>query len=198
MNNSSNNNWVTQNPLFKNKNQRYYYDFGTGKQVEREEVKEKRDAILNHAVKTSTEPQKQKKDDFLDGFNDPFGEKSEQERQKNEQERKEKFANIRANADKRTWSSQNDSFLEGFNGTSNEQRVKFPNTQLHATPSNTNLMFPNTQLQAKPQDYGLIFPNTKLQANPPMFPNTQIHAKPQNNDAFLEGFNYPNGEKERW
>ncbi len=47
-------------------------------------------------------------DDFFEGFNDPYGEKREQER-------KEKFANIRASADNRTWSSQNKSFLEGFN-----------------------------------------------------------------------------------
>ena len=44
--NSSNNSWLTESPLFKNKNQRYYYNFGTGKQVEREEVKEERDTIL--------------------------------------------------------------------------------------------------------------------------------------------------------
>ncbi len=121
--NNSNNTWIYENPLLKNKNQRYYYDFGTGKQVEREEVKEKRDAFLDTASKTSTEPQKQKKDDFLEGFNDPYGEKREQERKQKEQERKERLAKIRANADKRAWTSQSttDPFLEGFNGTSSEE-----------------------------------------------------------------------------
>lgn len=52
-------------------------------------------------------------DTFFEGFNDPYGEKRKQE-----QQRKEKFANIRANADNRTWSSQSgtasqtDAFLE--------------------------------------------------------------------------------------
>ena len=116
MNNSNNNNWITENPLFKNKDQRYYYDFGTGKQIEREEVKEKREAFLNAASGSSSNPQKQKKDDFLEGFNDPYGEKRKQER-------KEKFATIRANADKRVWTSQSttDPFLEGFNQDEKEE-----------------------------------------------------------------------------
>ena len=71
MNSSNNNNWVYENPLFKNKNQRYYYDFGTGNKIERADVKEKRDALLGVLSK----PTNQKKDDFLEGFNDPYGEK---------------------------------------------------------------------------------------------------------------------------
>ncbi len=115
--NNSNNKWLYENPLLKNKDQRYYYDFGTGIEIEREEVKEERDAILNSATKTSNKPTNQKKDDFLEGFDDPYGEKREQERQRKEQERKERFAKIRENADNRTWSSQSatDPFLDGFN-----------------------------------------------------------------------------------
>ena len=41
-----------------------------------------RDAFLNAASGSSTKPQKQKKDAFLEGFDDPYGEKREQERQK--------------------------------------------------------------------------------------------------------------------
>ncbi len=63
-------------------------------------------------------------DDFFEGFNDPYGEKREQERQQKEQERKGKFSNIRANADNRTWSSQNDSFLEGFNSAGISKRSR--------------------------------------------------------------------------
>ena len=60
-------------------------------------------------------------DAFSESFIDPYGEKREQELQQKEQERKEKFATIRANADKRdrpsqsSASSQTDLFLEGFN-----------------------------------------------------------------------------------
>ncbi len=44
---NSNNMWITENPLFKNKDQRYYYDFGTGIKIERDEVKKERDAFLD-------------------------------------------------------------------------------------------------------------------------------------------------------
>ena len=183
MENSNNNKWMAENPLFKNKDQRYYYDFGTGNKIEREDVKQERDALLG----STSKPQNQEKDDFLEGFNDPYGEKREQERQQKEQERKERLANIRANAGKRNWYSQStaDTFLDRFNGilSKREQRVKFPNTQLYAAPSNTRLMFQNTRPQAKPQNADL------------RFPNTQLHTSPKN-DAFLEGFNNPNGEKE--
>lgn len=57
-------------------------------------------------------------DDFFEGFNDPYGEKREQE---------EKFANIRASADNRTWDSQNDPFLEGFVGESKQSQNKTQN-----------------------------------------------------------------------
>lgn len=114
MYNFKNKNLFSDDILKTNKNNNYYYDFGTGKQVERNDVKQERDAILNVENKTSTISQNQKKDDFLEGFNDPYGEKREQER-------KERFANIRANADKRNWSSQNDPFLEGFNQDSTEE-----------------------------------------------------------------------------
>ena len=40
-----NNAWLTENPMFKNKNQKYHYDFGTGKQIEREDVKKEREAL---------------------------------------------------------------------------------------------------------------------------------------------------------
>ena len=121
--NSHNNKWLTENPLFKNKDQRYYYDFGTGIKIERDEVKKERDAFLNAASGSSTKPQKQKKDDFLEGFNDPYGENREKERKQKEQERKERLAKIRANADTRTWSSQNDPFLEGFNQDSTQHNA---------------------------------------------------------------------------
>ena len=35
--NNSNNTWIYETPLLKNKNQRYYYDFGTGNKIKREE-----------------------------------------------------------------------------------------------------------------------------------------------------------------
>ena len=71
--------------------------------------------------KTETNPSSKKEDPFLEGFDDPYGEKREQEKLRKEQERKERLAKIRENADKRTWSSQSttDLFLDGFNGTSN-------------------------------------------------------------------------------
>ena len=104
-------------------------------------------------------------DDFFEGFNDPYGEKREQE-----QQRKERLANIRANADNRTWSSQNtdNPFLEGFNGilSEREQKEKFPSTRFQAKPQNAYLKFPNTNLHA----------STK-------------------NDASLERFSNPNGQK---
>ena len=128
-------------------------------------------------------------DTFFEGFNDPWGEKREQERQQKEQERKEKFANIRANADKRNWPSRNetDAFLDGVNGTSNtnEQKVKFQNTQLHAKPQDYSLRFSNTEFRAAPTDMNL------------RFPNTQIQAKSQD-AVFHEDFNDSYEEKERW
>ncbi len=45
-----NNKWLTESPLSKSKEKKYYYDFGTGKKVETDEFK-------------------QEKDSFLDGFN---------------------------------------------------------------------------------------------------------------------------------
>lgn len=112
MYNFKNKNLFSDDILKTNKNNNYYYGFGTGKQIEREDVKEKRDAFLGVLSNRAN----QKKDDFLVGFNDPYGEKQEQER-------KERFANIRANADKRAWTSQSttDPFLEGFNHDSSEE-----------------------------------------------------------------------------
>ncbi len=93
---NSNNNWIIKNPLFKNNDRGFYYDFGKGKNFE--------------------------KDDFLEGFNDPFGEK----------ERKERLEKIRVKPDNQSWSSQGmlssqtDPFLEGFNGISTEENKMTP------------------------------------------------------------------------
>ncbi len=70
------------------------------------------DAFKPQTPKYTTE----EKDDFLEGFNYFSDEPKKQNRQ-------EKFANIRANADKRDWSSASkdsgkDEFLEGFNEAS--------------------------------------------------------------------------------
>jgi len=114
----------------KPKEHKYYYDFGTGKKVERAEPKEERNSFPLPKSQTTSEAPKRERDSFLEGFNDPYGEKAEQERQRKEQERKERFANIRANADNRTWSSQStpasqsDPFLEGFNSEATEANKK--------------------------------------------------------------------------
>ena len=46
MYNFKNKNLYSDDILNPNKNNNYYYDFGTGKKVEREEVKKERDAFL--------------------------------------------------------------------------------------------------------------------------------------------------------
>ena len=169
MKNSNNNNWVYESPLLKNKNQRYYYDFGTGNKIEREDVKKQRDAFLNSVSGGSNKPQR---DDFLEGFDDPYAEKRERQQ-------KERFANIRANADKRTWSSQStlslqtDPFLQGFNQDSSEETdrilglfnenktgtlnpiVQSPNV----SPAITNTVNPNAKNEVKP--IGTDGPNEK-------------------------------------
>ncbi|MBR3847774.1 MAG: hypothetical protein IKM21_00605 [Oscillospiraceae bacterium] len=132
MYNFKNKNLFSDDILKTNKSNNYYYDFGTGKQIERADVKEKRDALLG----ASNNRANQKKDDFLEGFNDPYGEKKEQER-------KERFANIRANADKRNWSLQKDPFLDGFNGTSNEENKWASDLFKEKTPGILNPFFPN-------------------------------------------------------
>ena len=73
--NSNNNKWFSENPLLKGNDQKYYYDFGTGNKIEREDVKKQREAFLKGTSKTSSEPKKQEKDNFLEGFDDPYGEK---------------------------------------------------------------------------------------------------------------------------
>ena len=140
------------------------------------------------AAEKQAEKERAERNAFLDGFDDPYGEKREQERQQREEERKERFANIRANADKRNQTSQSttDPFLDGFNGVSNQQRVKFPNTQLQSKP----LAFPNTQMQTAPT---VKFPNTQLQVSPYKKNDTQF----SKTDPFVEGFNDPYGEKEK-
>lgn len=140
-----------------------------------EQYQAKQNKAAQATQQTETKAPAQKEDPFLEGFDDPYGEKREQEKLRKEQERKERLAKIRENADKRTWSSQNttDLFLDGFNGTSNEQRVKFPNTQLQSKP----LMFPNTQLQASQ--------------------NKKADIQFSKTDPFVEGFNDPHGEKEK-
>ncbi len=72
-------------------------------------------------------------DTFSESFIDPYGEKREQELQQKEQERKEKLAKARANADMRdrpfqsSASSQTDLFLEGFNETAKQPQSKAKN-----------------------------------------------------------------------
>ena len=46
MQNFKNKNWFSDDLLKTNKNNNYYYDFGTGKKIEREEVKKERDDFL--------------------------------------------------------------------------------------------------------------------------------------------------------
>ena len=46
MNNFKNKSLFLDDLLKTNKNDNYYYDFGTGNKIEREEVKEERDAFL--------------------------------------------------------------------------------------------------------------------------------------------------------
>ena len=125
MYNSKSKNLFSDDLLKTNKNNNYYYDFGTGKKVEKEESKKERD-------------------DFLEGFK--FAETViEREKEKREQERKEGLAKIRANAEKREWSSQStiDPFLEGFNGTSTEENKWMPDLLKEKTNGILNPQLPN-------------------------------------------------------
>ncbi|MEE1301586.1 MAG: hypothetical protein UHD64_02285 [Bacteroidales bacterium] len=131
-------------------------------------------------------------DDFFEGFNDPYGEKREQERQQKEQERKERFAKIRANADNRTWSSQSastsqtDAFVKGFNkekttgilnphlpydtdrafgllGTE-ESELKPTVQRLNASPAITNAINRNLNAKNEYTPIGTYDPNKKYSA----------------------------------
>ena len=65
MKNLSSFKWITQDPLSKNENQRYYYDFGTGEKIEREEVKKQRDAFLEGFNSVETMKKNKKETDVL-------------------------------------------------------------------------------------------------------------------------------------
>ena len=173
MNNSRNNNWLYENPLLKNKNQRYPYDFGTGNKIERADVKEKRDAFLG----VSSNLANQKKDDFLEGFNDPYGEKRGQKR-------KERFVQIRENADKRNWHSQRttDPFLEGFNQDSTEENKWTSDLFKEKTPGILNPQLPDKDDQAfrgSQFESKLNLPVQKINSSPTITPaiNRNLNAK---------------------
>ncbi len=148
------------------------------------------------AVTKPTSYTAEKKDSFLEGFNDPYGEKNAFPRQSLAQRMMAQFTNpaqqtpqspmIKTEEPKYTFpfaenskknestqKVEDDAFLEGFNYYNDKE-----------------LMFPNTELHAKPKNYGV------------MFPNTELHASPTKNksedDAFKEGFNDPYGEKNMW
>ena len=65
MNNFKNKNWFSDDLLKPDKNNNYYYDFGTGKKVEREEVKKERDDFLEgfKFPETVIEREKEKEND---------------------------------------------------------------------------------------------------------------------------------------
>ncbi len=65
MKNLSSFKWITQDPLSKSENQRYYYDFGTGEKIEREEVKKQRDAFLEGFNSVETMKKNKKETDVL-------------------------------------------------------------------------------------------------------------------------------------
>ncbi len=121
-------------------------------------------------------------DDFFEGFNDPYGEKREQE-----QQRKERLANIRANADKQNRYSQSastlqtDAFVKGFNkekttgilnphppydtdrafgllGTE-ESELKSTLQKLNASPAITNAINRNPNAKSEYKPIGTHDPN---------------------------------------
>lgn len=152
-----------------------------------------------------------KKDSFLDGFNDPYGEKNAFPRQSLAQRMMAQFTNpVQQTPQSPMIKTETPKYALPNIGNSNnnysEKKVEAPKTELRASPAaNTSeddafregfnyyndkeLMFPNTELHAKPKNYGV------------MFPNTELHASPSENksedDAFLDGFNDPYGEKEK-
>ena len=152
-----------------------------------------------------------KKDSFLEGFNDPYGEKNAFPRQSLAQRMMAQFTNpaqqtpqspmIKTETPKYALPN-----IGNSNNNYSEKKVEAPKTELRASPAaNTSeddafregfnyyndkeLMFPNTELHAKPENYGMMFPNTQLHASP-------SENKPED-DAFLDGFNDPYGEKEK-
>lgn len=153
-----------------------------------------------------------KKDSFLEGFNDPYGEKNAFPRQSLAQKIMAQFTNpVQQTPQSPMIKTETPKYALPNIGNSNnnysEKKVEAPKTELRASPAaNTSeddafregfnyyndkeLMFPNTELHAKPKNYGV------------MFPNTQLHASPSENksedDAFLDGFNDPYGEKNMW
>jgi len=56
--NNSNNKWLTENPLFKPKENKYYYDFGTGIKIKKDGVKKEFDPFLEGFNSDSTEANK--------------------------------------------------------------------------------------------------------------------------------------------
>ena len=65
-------------------------------------------------------------DPFLEGFNDPYGEKREQEQLREAREQRERYSNVRTSADNRTLSFQKitDPLLEGLNEKSVQQNER--------------------------------------------------------------------------
>ena len=121
---------ITQN-LF-NKRPKTFMDYEPGKIPKKSEWKTQtitetktHDPFTSNVKLVGDDVTEKDYDTFFEGFNDPYGEKRKQELQQKEQERKEKFAKIRANADKRDWSSQSTSapFLQGFNHDAENKRM---------------------------------------------------------------------------
>lgn len=69
---------------------------------------------------------KEKKDPFLEGFNDPYGEKRGQEQLREAREQRKRYSNVRTSVNNRTLSSEKttDPFLEGFNEKSVQQNER--------------------------------------------------------------------------
>lgn len=65
MNSKNNFKWLNQDLLSPNEKQRYYYDFGTGNKIEREEVKKQRDAFLEGFNSDKTVKKNEKETDVL-------------------------------------------------------------------------------------------------------------------------------------
>ena len=146
----------------------------------------------------------EKKDSFLEGFNDPYGEKNAFPRQSLAQRMMAQFANpaqqtpqspmIKTETPKYALPN-----IGNSNNNYSEKKVEAPKTELRASPAaNTSeddafregfnyyndkeLMFPNTELRAKPKNYGMMFPNTQLHAGSSI--------KASERDAFLEGLGF--------
>ncbi len=87
-------------------------------------------------------------DNFFEEFSDPYGEKRKQRLQQKEQEIKEKLTNIRANANNQNryqsaFSSQTDSFLDGFNQDSTGENTRILDSFREKTTDTFNPKLPN-------------------------------------------------------